>query len=124
MERVSVILPDDLVKEIDRRESNRSKFVAEAVRGELARRRRTELSRSLQNPHPESADLAERGLGEWARGLPEEDTEALVDSSAGSGGCLGRAGWRANEARAGAVVIVDLDNIPGHEQGGVGPALW
>ena len=83
MERITVTLPVDLVQEIDRRESNRSRFVAEAVRGELERRRRAEFSRSLQNPHPESAALAERRLGEWARGLPEEDTTSLVDDSTG-----------------------------------------
>jgi hypothetical protein len=83
VERVTVTLPIDLVRDIDRREKNRSKFVAEAVRHELDRRRRAELRRSLRNPHPESADLAERGLEEWTRGLPEEDTEALVDSNAG-----------------------------------------
>jgi len=75
--------PKDLVRDIDRREKNRSKFVAEAVRHELDRRRRAELRRSLQNPHPESVELAEQGFEEWARGLPEEDTETLVDSSAG-----------------------------------------
>ena len=83
VERVTVTLPNGLVKDIDRREKNRSKFVAEAVRNELARRRRDELRRSLHNPHPESAELAEQGLEEWTRGLPEEDTGALVDSSAG-----------------------------------------
>ena len=83
VERVTVTLPNDLVRDIDRREKNRSKFVAEAVRRELERRRRDDLRQSLQNPHPESADLAERGLQEWARSLPEEDTEALVDSNAG-----------------------------------------
>jgi Arc/MetJ-type ribon-helix-helix transcriptional regulator len=83
IERVTVTLPDDLVKDIDRREKNRSKFVAEAVRHELDRRRRAELRRSLQNPHPESAELVEQGFEEWTRGLPEEDTEALVDSSTG-----------------------------------------
>jgi Arc/MetJ-type ribon-helix-helix transcriptional regulator len=83
VERVTVTLPDDLVREIDRREKNRSKFVVEAVRRELDRRRRAELRRSLQNPHSESAELAERGFKEWARSLPEEDTAALVDSSAG-----------------------------------------
>ncbi len=55
VERVTVTLPNDLVRDIDRREKNRSKFVAEVV----------------------------QGLEEWRRGLPEEDTEALVDSSAG-----------------------------------------
>ena len=83
VERVTVTLPNDLIRDIDRREKNRSKFVAEAVRSELDRRRRAELRRSLQNPHPESAELADEGLTEWARSLPEEDTEALVDSRAG-----------------------------------------
>jgi hypothetical protein len=81
--RVTVSLPTDLLGDIDRREKNRSKFVAEAVRNELDRRRREELRRSLQNPHPESAELAEHGLAEWTRALPEEDSEALVDSKAG-----------------------------------------
>ncbi|MBI5282078.1 MAG: hypothetical protein HY858_10380 [Candidatus Solibacter usitatus] len=83
VERVTVTLPHELVRDIDRREKNRSKFVAEAIRQELDRRRRAELRRSLQNPHPESAELAEQGLEEWVRGLPEEDAGALVDSSAG-----------------------------------------
>src|SRR5262249_11351174 len=82
-ERVTVTIPVDLVGEIDRREKNRSKFVAEAVRNELDRRRRDELHRSLKNPHPESADLAEQGLREWAQTLPEEDAAALLDSRAG-----------------------------------------
>ena len=83
VERVTVTLPNDLVRDIDRREKNRSKFVAEAVRHELDRRRRAELHRSLQNPHPDSGELAEQGLEEWTRGFPTEDTEALVDSSIG-----------------------------------------
>jgi Arc/MetJ-type ribon-helix-helix transcriptional regulator len=83
-ERVIVTLPDDLVKDIDRREKNRSKFVAEAVRRELDRRRRGELRRSLQNPHPGSTEIAEQGLEEWSRGLPEEDAESLVDRRAGN----------------------------------------
>ena len=83
VDRVTVTLPNDLVRDIDRREKNRSKFVAEAVRNELDRWRASELRRSLDNPHPESAELAEQGLEEWSRGLPEEDGEALVDSGAG-----------------------------------------
>lgn len=82
-DRVTVTLPSDLIREIDRREKNRSKFVTEAVCNELKRRRREELRRSLQNPHPESAGLAEQGFEDWTRGWPEEDAEALVDSNAG-----------------------------------------
>jgi Arc/MetJ-type ribon-helix-helix transcriptional regulator len=83
VERVTVTLPEELLRDIDRRAKNRSKFVAEAVRREIDRRRRAELMRSLENPHPETTDLAEQGLEEWSRGLPVEDTEALLDSSAG-----------------------------------------
>src|ERR1017187_4332410 len=83
VERVTVTLPNDLVQDIDRREKNRSKFVADAVRNELDRRRREELRKSLMNPHPENAELSETGLQEWARNLPDEDTEALVDVNAG-----------------------------------------
>lgn len=83
IDRVTVTLPDDLVKDIDRRAKNRSKFIADAVRRELDRHRREDLRRSLQNPHSESAGLAEQGLEEWSRGLPDEDAEALVDSGAG-----------------------------------------
>lgn len=82
-ERVTVTLPGELVRDIDRREKNRSKFVTEAVRRELGRRRRAELQRSLRNPHPESAELSEQGLEEWSRRLPDEDAEALLESSGG-----------------------------------------
>ena len=81
MERVTVTLPEDVVRDIDRREKNRSKFVGEAVRRELDRRRREELRRSLENPHPEAAGLAKLGIEEWSRSLPQEDIEALVDFS-------------------------------------------
>jgi Arc/MetJ-type ribon-helix-helix transcriptional regulator len=80
---MTVTLPDDLVRDIDRRETNRSEFVAEAVRRELNRRRRADLGRSLENAHPEGAELANLGLEEWARGLPEEDSETLVNSNGG-----------------------------------------
>lgn len=90
IERVTVTLPHSLVRDIDRREKNRSKFVAEAVRNELERRRREELRRSLRNPHAESLStgesgpaLSEQGFADWALGLPAEDVEGLVDSSAG-----------------------------------------
>jgi hypothetical protein len=84
MERVTVTLPTDLVRDIDRREKNRSKFVVDAVRHEIDRRRRQELRRSLQNPHPESAALENEGLEAWTRSLPEEDTQTLVDDNAGT----------------------------------------
>jgi len=72
--RVTVTLPPELVAEIDRRERNRSRFVLDAVRREVLRRRREELRRSLANPHVESSELAEAGLDEWgtARGAAED----------------------------------------------------
>lgn len=82
-ERVTVTLPDELIQEIDRREKNRSKFVAEAVRRELERVRRAELRRSLATPHAETSELAEEGLEDWIRDLPQEDSEALVNMRAG-----------------------------------------
>ena len=83
VDRITVTIPRELLRDIDRREKNRSKFVGEAVRNESERRCREELRRSLQNPHPESAELAGEGLSEWERGLPDEDTEALVGKEAG-----------------------------------------
>ena len=83
VERVTVTLPNDLVRDIDRQEKNRSKFVTEAIRRELDRRRRAELHRSLANPHAESFELADQGLEEWSRGLPDEDAGMLVDASGG-----------------------------------------
>jgi len=80
---VTVILPPDLLREIDRRETDRGKFMAEAARNELERRSRPDLFRSLQSPHPESVELAEKGIEEWARGLPEENVEEMVDTKTG-----------------------------------------
>jgi hypothetical protein len=83
LERVTVTLPNDLVRDIDRLETNRSKFVAEAVRRELNRRRRVALRRSLQSPHPETAELSSLGLEQWTRSLPQEDAGALVGNGSG-----------------------------------------
>ncbi len=81
-ERVTVTFPPELLRDIDRRERNRSRFIQEAVRRELERRRREELLRSLRHPHPESQELAELGFDEWSARLPEEDD--LVDPEAGT----------------------------------------
>jgi hypothetical protein len=79
----SVKRVNEVVREIDRPENDHGAFVSEAVRRELDRRRRVELRRSLRHPHPECARLADQGIEQWARGLPEEDAGALVGSSAG-----------------------------------------
>jgi hypothetical protein len=81
-ERVTVTLPVELVEAIDRFERNRSRFIAEAVEHELARRRRDGLLLSLKSPRPEAAELAETGLAAWGASLPAGD-EGLVDVAAG-----------------------------------------
>jgi len=81
-ERVTVTLRADLVKEIDRVERNRSRFIAEAVEHELQRRRHAALLQSVANPHPETTDLADIGLGDWVKDLPDEND--LVDLSSGT----------------------------------------
>ncbi|MEN9799838.1 MAG: hypothetical protein RL653_3535 [Pseudomonadota bacterium] len=81
-ERVTVTLPAELLERIDQLERNRSRFIAEAVARELARRRREGLRKSLQHPHPETAELAEAGLADWSERLPAAE-EGLVDWSAG-----------------------------------------
>jgi len=81
-ERVTVTLPAGLVEEIDRSEKNRSRFVLEAVRRELSRRRREELRRSLREPHPDALELADAGFDEWAGRLSSGESD-LVDARAG-----------------------------------------
>jgi Arc/MetJ-type ribon-helix-helix transcriptional regulator len=76
-ERVTVTMPAELVAGIDRFERNRSRFIAEAVRHELKRRRRQELLRSLEEPHPDSLSTAELGLENWSQGLPTGDHDLL-----------------------------------------------
>ena len=83
-EPVTVTLPAEVIRDIDRLETNRNKFILDAVHHELQRRRREELQRSLRQPQPESAGLAEVGFDEWARSLPAEDVTALVDMQAGT----------------------------------------
>ena len=82
LERVTVTLSAEMVEGIDRIERNRSRFIAEAVEHELARRRREALLSSVRAPHPETLDLADAGLGDWTADLP--DDEALVDLGGGT----------------------------------------
>jgi Arc/MetJ-type ribon-helix-helix transcriptional regulator len=82
-ERVTVTLPSEIVRDIDRMVRNRSRFVLEAVQHELQRRRRAALRRSLANPHPEGDQLAEAGFDHWASALPAEEAADLVDLEAG-----------------------------------------
>ncbi len=82
-ERVTFTRPVDLVENIDRRERNRSRFITEAVRRELKRRRREDLKRSLESPHPETSELAGEGLDDWAARMPAEKASDLLDLRAG-----------------------------------------
>jgi hypothetical protein len=82
-ERVTVTLPEQLVDEIDRRERNRSRFILTAVERELARRRQEELRRSLENPHPDGAEIAEVGQREWWSQTSQSDL-ALLDPQSGT----------------------------------------
>lgn len=81
-ERVTVTLSAELVEGIDRLERNRSRFIAQAVEHELARRRREALMRSVRSPHPETTELADTGLADWTSDLPHD--EGLVDLEAGT----------------------------------------
>ena len=81
-ERVTVTLSAELVEGIDRLERNRSRFIADAITHELARRRRSALLSSVHNPHPETVDAADAGLGAWTAELPGD--EGLVDVRGGT----------------------------------------
>ena len=81
-ESVTVTLSAELVEGIDRLERNRSRFIAEAIERELARRRRDALLSSLRSPHPETADVADTGLGDWTSDRPGD--EGLVDVAGGT----------------------------------------
>lgn len=82
-ERVTVTLPSEVVRNIDRLERNRSRFVTMAVERELVRRRREGLLQSLKEPHAEALPLADMGLADWEASLPAGD-EDLVDIHAGT----------------------------------------
>ena len=84
LSRVTVTLPTELLDEVDLMGRNRSRFIHEAVRREVERRRREELRSSLQNPHGEVHEASELGYSEWAGTLPPEDVSELVDPGGGT----------------------------------------
>lgn len=83
-ERVTVSLAPALLRELDRRATNRSQFIQEAVRQELRRRRREELERSLAAPHPEAEALVDKGLEDWSSRVREEEVAELLDPESGT----------------------------------------
>jgi hypothetical protein len=93
--RVTVTLPSEIVRAIDREELNRSRFVLKAVTRELDRRRSEQLRQSLSHPHPESLEMAEAGLATWAEGLPD-DASDLIAPGAGE-----RVQWAADRGWVG-----------------------
>jgi hypothetical protein len=99
--RITVTIPKELVLELARVAQNRSRFVADAIRRELHRRRREALRDSLENPHPETVELAEAGLSEWAATASDADAD-LLDPREGTGiRWSSEKGWvRADEPRA------------------------
>jgi hypothetical protein len=80
-ERVTITLPADLLKTVDQLAPNRSRFVAEAVRHEVARRRRAALMKSVRSPHPETTQV-DAGPGGWTAKCASEET--LLDPSGGT----------------------------------------
>lgn len=82
-------MPRDIVEDIDRRAQNRSKFILDAVRRELDRRRREDLRLSLRQPHEETDVVADLGMVEWGSGLPDDAIDELLDPEAGR-----RVKWR------------------------------
>ncbi len=83
LERVTITLPAGLVEDIARLSRNRSRFVAEAIRREIERRRREALAVSLESPHAESEEHAQLGWAEWTTDLPDQEASDLVDSDGG-----------------------------------------
>lgn len=81
--RVTVTLPAEVLEDIGQFESNRSKFIGEAVYRELERRHREELRRSLESPHAESREVEALGFSDWSQGLPQEDGDSLLDPQSG-----------------------------------------
>ena len=76
--RVTVTLPSEVVRAIDREEVNRSRFVLKAVTRELERRRTQQLRQSLLHPHPESLEMAEAGFATWAEGLADDASDLIA----------------------------------------------
>jgi hypothetical protein len=82
-ERLTVTLPEEMVREIEKHERNRSRFVQRAVAREIQRLRQEKLRQSLDNPHTDSEVVAESGFSEWADLGAEGDLD-LLDTAAGT----------------------------------------
>jgi hypothetical protein len=96
-ERVTVTLPEEIVRDIDFRDRNRSKFILLAVQNELERRRKEELRRSLRAPHPDSEHVAQEDMADWLSGLPEGDDELVDVDHSTSVRWIPGSGWTTGE---------------------------
>ena len=96
--RITVTLASEIVDEIDRAESNRSRFVEAAVVNELQRRRSRRLLESLRSPHPESLETVEEGLPEWfALGSGTDADDLLVRDGGRKLEWIAGRGWLGEE---------------------------
>ena len=64
---VTIHMPADLLSAVDEQQTSRDAFIEQAVRHEVARHEHESLRASLEAPHPESREMAEVGLAEWAQ---------------------------------------------------------
>jgi hypothetical protein len=92
-ETLVISLDHDLVAGIDTVHPDRGEFIAEAVRNELARRRRRSFLESLASPHPESMAPAETHLGSWPEGSSDEDAQLLEPGEGRPVRWVPDAGW-------------------------------
>ena len=95
--RVTVTLPSDVVRAIDREEANRSRFVLQAVAHELDRRRTEQLRQSLSHPHPESLEMAEAGFATWAEGLSDDASDLIAPGAGEEVRWTADRGWAGTE---------------------------
>lgn len=99
-ERVTVTLPSELVADIDRRERNRSRFIREAVRRELERRKREAFRLSLTRPHDDTAEWEELGLEDWLGGESDTEADRLLEHEGGTAvSWKPESGWTREEER-------------------------
>lgn len=79
--RLTVSLPEELVRAIDRRSSNRSAYLQRAAKHELERELRRDLERSLSSPVVD--EIADAGFEEWLVAIPGDGRE-IADPDQGT----------------------------------------
>ena len=95
--RVTVTLPSEVVRAIDREEVNRSRFVLKAVTRELDRRRTEQLGQSLRHPHPESLEMADAGFATWAERLADDASDLIAPGAGEEVRWTADHGWMGTE---------------------------